>query len=145
MRRSVVVACSPARAFALFTERMDAWWPFDGHSMFDAEAEKVTFEPRVGGAVLEWDRGGRNARWGTLLAWDPPHRFVMTWHPGRPEATAQQLEVTFTAQGNETLVQVEHRGWQALLERAAEARSGYDGGWPKVLASFQAALAGGAR
>jgi uncharacterized protein YndB with AHSA1/START domain len=46
------------------------------------------------------------------------------------------VEVTFTDEGRRTRVDLEHRGWENLGERAAEARQGYGQGWPAVLASF---------
>jgi hypothetical protein len=35
-----------------------------------------------------------------------------------------------------TRVDLEHRGWEKLGERAAEARQGYSQGWESVLAGF---------
>jgi uncharacterized protein YndB with AHSA1/START domain len=115
---------------------MADWWPFGGHSLFEDRASGVEFEPRVGGAVEEVSVDGERGRWGTLTAWDPPRRFVMTWHPGRPVETAQELEVRFVPDGAGTIVELEHRGWEKLLERADEAQQGYSGGWGKVLEGY---------
>jgi hypothetical protein len=77
-----------------------------------------------------------------VLAWEPPKRFVMTWHPGREADGAQELELRFAAVPGGTRVELEHRGWQALGERARETRDAYDDdarGWPSVLARYQQA------
>lgn len=143
VRKSIVVARPAAEAFAIFTERMEFWWPFASRSIFEERARAVEFEPRVGGQVSEVSRDGERAPWGTLLAWDPPRRFAMTWHPGRDTETAQELEVRFVPVAGGTRVELEHRGWERLLERAVETRGGYESGWEIVLAGYVAACARG--
>jgi len=143
IRKSITVAVPRERAFAVFTRRMDAWWPFAGHSMFEEKSRGVAFDPRVGGLVEEIDLDGNRAAWGRLLAWDPPASFRMTWHPGREESSAQELEVRFIEVPEGTRVELEHRGWENLRERGAEARGGYDQGWGSVLDAYVAACADG--
>lgn len=145
VRKSVVVARTPADAFVLFTQRIGEWWPFAGHSLFEEKAETVVFEPRVGGEVCEISSGGDRAPWGRVLAWDPPHRFVMTWHPGREAAGGQELEVRFVPEGAGTRVELEHRGWEALRDGADAVRRNYEGGWALVLERYVACAATGAR
>ena len=50
-----------------------------------------------------------------------------------------ELEVRFTRQGEGTLVELEHRGWEGLGEIAEEARASYGTGWIPTLARFQEA------
>jgi uncharacterized protein YndB with AHSA1/START domain len=57
----------------------------------------------------------------------------MSWHPGRPLAVAQEVEVRFTPEGDGTRVDLEHRGWETLGVEAADARASYEGGWRTVL------------
>lgn len=141
LRKSIVVACPAEHAFRVFTERMNDWWPFEGHSIFDGDAT-VVWEPRIGGRVYERSADGEEGLWGTITAWDPPRSFAMTWHPGRGEETAQELAVTFTAEGNGTRVDVVHTGWDRAGDAAARMAS-YDTGWDTVLDVFaDAALAG---
>ena len=64
-------------------------------------------------------------------------RFVITWHPGRPDGPATEVEVRFDAAGAGTKVVLEHRNWEVLPEPAA-AREEYGNGWPGVLAAHQA-------
>lgn len=134
LRKAVEVSRPPAEAFAIFTERIAAWWPLaKGYSVYGADAATCRIEPRVGGAVSEHAKDGRTSVWGTVLAWEPPHRFVMTWHPGREPDTAQEVEVRFVGiRGVGTRVELEHRGWESLGTKAAETRAQYDGGWAVV-------------
>jgi uncharacterized protein YndB with AHSA1/START domain len=139
LRKSIVVQCTPEHAFTVFTERISDWWPFDGHSIFDDNAEAVVFEPRVGGRVYERSAGGDEGLWGALTGWDPPRGFSMTWHPGRGEETAQELELRFSAEGGGTRVDLVHTGWERLGDRRAEIGGHYDEGWDFVLGRFSEA------
>jgi uncharacterized protein YndB with AHSA1/START domain len=60
----------------------------------------------------------------------------MTWYPGHDSSQATELEVRFAAEDDGTRVDLEHRGWEILAERAQEARSGYDAGWGDVLGHY---------
>ncbi len=136
VRKSIVVQCSVERAFHVFTERMEDWWPFEGHSLFDAQGKAVVFEPRAGGRVLEVSTTGEEGLWGTLTAWDPPSGLAMSWHPGRGEETAQDLEIRFSPEGEATRVDLTHTGWERLGDRMAEIGGHYAEGWDVVLGRF---------
>ncbi len=133
VRKSVVVPLAPARAFRLFTEGLGRWWPLLGHSISAERAVSCGIEPRVGGLVYEVRDDGERFRWGEIRAWAPPARFVMSWHPGRDVSSAQEVEISFTAVPEGTRVDIEHRHWERLLERAEAARTSYDEGWNTVL------------
>jgi uncharacterized protein YndB with AHSA1/START domain len=132
LRKSIVVRRAPAEAFEIFTARIGSWWPRDRFSIHQAESATCGMEPRVGGEVFEVSTAGARERWGTVVAWEPPHRMVMTWHPGRPPSTAQEVEVRFMAVDEGTRVDLEHRGWNEYGEGAEEARGGYESGWAVV-------------
>jgi uncharacterized protein YndB with AHSA1/START domain len=137
VRKTVRVTAPPARAFRRFTEEMGTWWPLRSHSVGQADAETVTMEPRLGGRIVEHIRGGRQAVWGTVTAWDPPRRVAFTWHPGRAPDTAQDVEVRFTADGTGTRVELEHRGFERLGPTLGrKARRGYPLGWEYVLGRY---------
>jgi Activator of Hsp90 ATPase homolog 1-like protein len=140
LHKSIVVACPVEHAFRVFTERMNDWWPFEGHSIFDGDAT-IVWEPRVGGRVYERSQDGEEGMWGTVVAWDPPRSFAMTWHPGRDEETAQDLSVTFSDAPNGTRVDLVHTGWERLGGRMAEVGGRYDQGWELVLGRFTEAAA----
>jgi uncharacterized protein YndB with AHSA1/START domain len=141
IRRSVTVNAPVQRAFRVFTEELGSWWPFEGHSVSEGEAETAVFEGRVGGRLFERSRDGRELLWGTILAWEPPYRFVLTWHPGRGEDTAQELEVRFLGEDNRTRVELEHRGWEKLGDAMPKVVRSYEAGWDRVLGERYAAAA----
>lgn len=136
IRRTIVVRCSPERAFEVFTAETSSWWPFDSHSIAaDTErsrAERVVMEPRVGGRVYEVQADGAEASWGEMRTWDPPRRLVLAWKPNDRQQPPTELEVTFEPHADGTAVTLEHRGWERLGPRGDEAREGYAIDWPKV-------------
>ena len=142
IRKSVVVPAPVDRAFQVFTERFGEWWPLSDYSMaIDEELEGVSatgavIEGRVGGRVYEVRSDGTEAEWGTVLAWEPGARLVLAWKPNRLPQPFTEVEVWFTAEGDGTRVDLEHRGWEQLGDRAAQARIQYDMGWPGVLDRF---------
>jgi uncharacterized protein YndB with AHSA1/START domain len=144
IRASTSVRLNPARAFELFTARIDTWWPLDTHSRaaddFEGEGvkvERVDFQPFAGGKILEHLSTGQVLPWGEVLVWEPPARFVLAWKPNSNANPPTELEVRFTAQSDGTLIELEHRGWERLGEIALEARESYGGGWSIALARFQ--------
>jgi uncharacterized protein YndB with AHSA1/START domain len=141
LTKSVAVACAPAEAFQLFTAGISSWWPLATHSVFAHEALSCVFEPHVGGRVYERSASGGQAWWGTVFLIEPGRRLFLTWHPGRPPLTAQELRLHFVASEGGTRVELEHLGWEALGERAQETRKHYDTGWDEVLVSCFAACA----
>ena len=142
VRKSVTVPRALAEAFEIFTARMASWWPTEKYSIHLGETATCGIEPRAGGAVYEIARNGERCAWGCVLAWEPPRRFVLSWHPGRDPETAQEVELRFTPVPGGTRVDLEHRGWAKLGARAAGTRAGYEGGWETVLGKhFVAACA----
>jgi hypothetical protein len=142
--KEVWVESTPEEAFRRFTDEVASWWPMDTHSVSLAECQDVRFEkePEPSDAngfiviLLEEDLEGRVHVWGTVQIWDPPFRFVTSWHPGRGPEEAQELEVAFQEKDGGTTVRLTHRAWEALGPRAVEVRGRYDEGWLKVLKRF---------
>ena len=157
IEHEIRVAARPETVFAYFTDpaRMVQW--------MGAEA---TLDPRVGGVfrvafqpserVLEMGTPEEraelgevppvepNAALGEFVEVDPPHRIVFTWgwenelFETPPQSTS--VEVSFTSDGDETIVRLVHRrlpavavpfhraGWQHYLARLALAAVGEDPG-----------------
>jgi uncharacterized protein YndB with AHSA1/START domain len=136
LRQAVEVTMPVRDAFRVFFDEIDSWWPLASHSVGRKSAVSCRFEGHEGGRVYETRDDGSTQLWGCVAAWEPPHRVVFSWHPGRDVATAQQVELRFSEDGNRTRVELEHRGWEALGERAASARRSYEAGWPGVLTRF---------
>ena len=131
--KTVEVSLSPERAFRAFTDGLDRWWPKSTRSVSGERTASCVIEPRVGGAVYEVRDDGETFPWGRILRWSPPHGFTMSWHPGRPEAQAQEVELRFVEIETGTRVELEHRGWELLGAEAQRVRSAYDGGWEPLL------------
>lgn len=132
IRKTLLVGCTPERAFEVFTEEIGSWWPLHTHSIGGDKITEVVFEQQVGGRIFERHLDGGEGEWGRVLAWEPPHRFVMSWYPGHDATEATELEVRFAPDGDGARVELEHRGWEILGERAAGARAAYDPGWDEV-------------
>jgi uncharacterized protein YndB with AHSA1/START domain len=142
VRKSLVVNCSPERAFEVFTREIGTWWPLHKYSIGEDEITEVVFEEHVGGRVFERHADGGEGEWGRVVAWEPPGRFVMSWYPGRDASEATELEVSFSAEGDGTRVDLEHRGWEIFAADAQSPRESYDGGWASVLDYYERKLNG---
>jgi hypothetical protein len=149
VRQSTVVRSDVRHTFDTFVRTIGVWWPVTPFSAGQERVRDVTFEQHVGGRVYEtWD-DGTHVGWGTLRAWDPPERFVMSWNI---TSVATEVELQFRALGPAlTRVAVEHRGWDALTEeQLAEdcalpggyAGGSFDQGWARILARLAAAAEG---
>ena len=134
LEKSVRVPWGVDRAFRRFTDEIGLWWPRRMHSVGQRDSESVSMEGRVGGRIVERIRGASDATWGTITAWEPPHRVAFTWHPGRPPEEAQEIEVRFAPDGEGTRLLLVHRGWEKFGAMASRARRGYNIGWGYVLA-----------
>lgn len=145
IRRSVTVRCGRERAFEAFTQEMDAWWPKQTHARSvtefegdDVKVERIEFQAFAGGIVLEHMSNGETLPWGEVLTWDPPASFSLAWKPHPRPTPPTVVEVRFTARGEHTLVELEHRGWEELGEDAEELQAGYAEGWILTLERFRA-------
>lgn len=138
VEKSIQVALPLEEAFNLFTTGLSSWWPLAIHAVRQDDDDVVSckIEEHEGGRVYEIHKDGSEATWGTVLAWEPPQRFMMSWHPGRDENTAQELEVLFEAEGEGTRLELIHRGWEILGEEAEKTREGYITGWDDVLGHY---------
>ena len=141
IRREILVDANPQTAFEVFTGRIAQWWPLAEHSVYGAGAT-VAFD---GGQIVERSPDGAIALWGTVTRWEPPGVLAFSWHPGHSPERAGHVEVTFAAAAGQTLVTLEHTGWEVFADPAA-ARAEYNQGWPMVLECYRehAAQAGSA-
>lgn len=134
------LAVDPSSAFELFTNGIRQWWPVASHSINGEAVADIRFDAQVGGRVVEVGSDGTEVAWAEIMAWDPPHRFVLSWHPNPDPIAASVLEVRFTATadgGTELLL--EHRGWEEFGADGGELRDGYDTGWDIVLGTYEEA------
>ena len=144
VRHEVVVHGTPEQAFIAFTERMDEIKPKE-HNLLASPIVSTTFEPRVGGPIVDRGEDGSECWWARVLAFDPPDRLMFswdispTWQLESDPANASEVEVRFIAEGpDRTRVALEHRhldrhgpGWPSLRAGIDDAQ-----GWPLYLARF---------
>jgi uncharacterized protein YndB with AHSA1/START domain len=145
VKKEVVVEASAERAFRVFTDKFDQWWPRD-HHIGKAELKAAIIEPRVGGRWYEIGVDDSQCEWGSVLVWDPPRRLVMAWQLNAdwqydPDLVTE-LELRFiTIAPMLTRVELEHRNMERFGERALQMREALDsaGGWITHLTRFAAA------
>jgi uncharacterized protein YndB with AHSA1/START domain len=136
VRKTVSVACSPARAWEVFAGEVASWWPTKTHSIHHDGVRDVVLEPREGGEMYEIAESGEREHWARVTAWEPPKRLVLAWQVNPETAAPTEIEVTFTPEGDGTRVELEHRNWEQAGESAAGMRDNYENGWDIVLAPF---------
>jgi DNA-binding transcriptional ArsR family regulator/uncharacterized protein YndB with AHSA1/START domain len=146
--KSIVVDVRPTRAFAFFLDQ-ESWWPITTHHMAKPAGETAVLEPFVGGRWYERAHDGSETDWGRVLAFEPPHRILLSWQMSadwnyEPDPDrASQIEVTFLPEGRDwTRVVYEHRHLERYGEDAEQMRTILDR--PKaaeaVLHAFHAAV-----
>jgi uncharacterized protein YndB with AHSA1/START domain len=140
VRKTVTVDCVVEEAFRVFTADAMSWWPIDSHSIHGKAVKEVVFEGREGGEVYELTVDGEKGHWATVLTWDPPTRLVLAWNILEREPVPTEVDVRFVAEGEGTRVELEHRGWEAVAEKAAAKRESYDTGWGQVLGVYAASV-----
>lgn len=144
VRVEVTIQAPLERAFAVFTEQCDAWWP-RAYRLSGGERTDVVIEPGEHGRWYERSADGTECDWGRVLTWDPPAHLALAWQIA-PDFTAEtdaerasHVDVRFTAEGpDRTVVTLVHSGferhgdnWPALREGVA-----HEGGWPGILATY---------
>jgi uncharacterized protein YndB with AHSA1/START domain len=144
VRAQVVVDAPLERAFAVFTKEFGSFKPPE-HNMLAVEIAETVFEPRVGGHLYDRGVDGSECRWARLLAYEPPHRVVLSWDISpqwqleSDHEKTSEVEVRFVAEGPErTRIELEHRnlerhgeGWESMREGVADAK-----GWPLYLQRY---------
>ena len=144
VRSSVDVQAPIGRAIRVFTEDIGSWWD-PTHHILEGELAEMVFEPRVGGHVYDRGVDGSECRWARVLAYEPPHRFVISWDVSvqwRLETDrdkTSEVEVRFVElDGDHTRVELEHRnierhgpGWEEMRDAV-----GSPGGWPAGMRAF---------
>jgi hypothetical protein len=149
VRKSVRVQTGAQRAFSVFVEQMETWWPAT-HHIGNTPFQAIFIEPRVGGRWYERNVKGEDCTWGWVLAWDPPHAVRLSWHvgPGHdspdwkfdPDTSrASELEIRFLPQGpHSTLIELEHSKLERHGEGYEQLRALFDGpgAWVSILEQF---------
>ena len=145
VRTSVRVEVPIERAFRVFTEGFDGWWP-RSHHIAATDMMAAVLEPKMNGRWFERDAAGQECDWGRVLAWDPPRHLALSWHLNAdfhydPDpAHASRVDVQFAADGDgATLVELIHSELDrhgSEWPKLAQGISSEDGGWPSLLQLF---------
>src|SRR5580658_6612400 len=142
--KSITVRAGAERAFRVFTEGIDTWWP-RGHHIGKLPAKKFVMEGRTGGRCYTEQTDGSECDWGQVIEWEPPRRFVMAWQVSptwqyEPDvAKSSEVEVRFTPERDgSTRVDLEHRGFERHGAGWEQMRAQIDtqGGWGGMLQLF---------
>jgi uncharacterized protein YndB with AHSA1/START domain len=136
-------------AWRVFTESMGTWWPLANFKIGKAKAVDAVIEPRVGGRWYEQGEDGSTCQWGSVLAWEPPSRLLLSWDINADwqydPALKTELEVRFIPEGADaTRVELEHRHLDRYGARRDEMRTIFDttGDWGRLLQAFAQAAQG---
>jgi hypothetical protein len=143
LAHSVEVGCPLAHAFAVFTRRIDDWWP-PGHRR--SPTGRLQLEEGVGGRLVEGGDDGAEVELGRVVRWDPPEGskagLAYTWRPGAPRDRTTLVEVTFTQVAGVTRVDVVHSEGDSGLGAEWPSRAArFDANWAEVLPAYVGAAA----
>ena len=149
VRKSVRVKAPIERAFSVFVEQMETWWP-SSHHLGKNPFEMIVIEPRVGGRWYERGPDGEQCDWGKVLHWDPPRQVRFSWHIGpvagqekwgyNPDMDrASEVEIRFTPEdGGMTLIELEHCKLERHGGDVEMLRTAFDrpDAWGAILESY---------
>ncbi len=129
----------------MFTERFGDIKPPE-HNLLGAAIVETTFEPRVGGHIVDRAEDGSECRWARILVYEPPTRVVFSWDIGptwqleSDAANASEVEVRFIPDGR-----ARGSSWSTATSTATapgweHVTAGVDGddGWPRDLDRYVA-------
>jgi uncharacterized protein YndB with AHSA1/START domain len=152
VRKTIDVNAPQDVAWHVFTERIGAWWPLARFKIGKVDAVDAVIEPRNGGRWYERGVDGSTCDWGSVLAWEPPSRLLLSWDINADwqydPALKTEIEIRFIAAGRGTTrVELEHRKLDRYGARRDEMREVFDrgGDWGQLLALFARLAEGAAR
>lgn len=143
VRKSVQVQAPQEVAWRVFTEQMGTWWPLAHYKIGQAKAVDAIVEPKVGGRWYELGEDGSTCQWGSVLAWEPNSRLLLSWDITADwrydPALKTEIEIRFIPDGKSaTRVELEHRHLDRYGERRDEMRQIFEtgGDWGRLLEMF---------
>ncbi|WP_417772506.1 SRPBCC family protein [Stappia sp.] len=128
-------------AFALFVDRMAAWWPNEYTFSHDPDCH-LSIEPMVGGACTELAPGRPRIVWGTVLSIERPLYIRLAWQIGpnreviADPAASSRVMVEFRTAADGTRVELTHTDFLRHGDGADAYREAMSApeGWPLCLA-----------
>ncbi len=147
--KTIEVPCSQEKAFGIFVNDINSWWPLQTYSVAKKAgqvAKSLRMEPELGGRIVETDQDDTEYVWGTVKSFSPYDSFSMNWHPGKPPASASLVEVRFTRLENErTRVELVESNWEAAAagDRVGTSRTSRRPGWNLIFERAYKSACGG--
>jgi hypothetical protein len=133
IRKTAYLACQPARAFTLFTERATHWWPKDVRHTADPESE---IRMLATGRFWERASNGHEVELGRVLVWEPAQRLVLDFYPGTDERHPTEVVVSFREEKGGTRVVVEHSPKPESSTLWATGAPRFERSWTRVMAAL---------
>lgn len=147
IHKEVIVNASQEKAFRIFTDGFDSWWP-KTHHISKVEMEKAILEPKLGGRWYEKGVDGSECDWGKVIAWDPYSRFALTW-----QLTAEyqydpnfetEIDVRFEPLGSsKTRITLEHKNLERYGDKQKQVMGSIgneEGGWGGIMKLYAATV-----
>jgi uncharacterized protein YndB with AHSA1/START domain len=142
VKKEVVVNVPAERAFRVFTEGVDKWWPRQ-HHIGKSPLKRTVIESGVGGRWYSVCEDGTECDVGKVITWDPPKKLLLSWQitsTWQYDPSFQtEVAVDFVALGpSSTKVTLEHRNLHRYGVAAADIRKQIDqpGGWLLIMEEF---------
>lgn len=135
--RHINLECAPERAFHLFTNMIDAWWPRGHRRTPDAT---LIFETKIDGRLFERAADGSEWTMAHITKFDPPVTLELDWFPGSPQAPTH-VQINFSAVPNGSKVVIIHTPLSAKAKNIWGSKVHlFETGWDDVLAALRAQL-----
>ena len=137
VRHSVVVDAPIEKAFRVFTEDFGRFKPPE-HNMLGVGDRRDGLRASCRGPYLRPGVDGSECRWARVLAYEPPHRVIISWDIGPDLADRVRSGQDQRGRGalhrrrpERTRVELEHRhldrhgeGWQGVRDGVTATRAG---------------------
>jgi len=134
--KRIEVPCSQKKAFTVFLDEMDTWWPLDRFTtskMAGSSVKEIRVDAKAGGEIIEVSVEGTEYPWGKINTYDPFGFFSMDFHITHPDhetGPMSLVEVSFTAVDSQrTLVELKQSNWEVFGDMAKDIYGGYNFGW----------------
>jgi len=134
INKSVFLACSIERAFALFTEHASEWWPAE---------RRHTGDPRSVIRLLPsgrfWERAasGKEVELGHVRLWDPPRALTIDFFVGSDPDHPTEFFVSFAHEGKGTRLTLDHRPTEKSAEAWIKRAPAFETSWTLCLAGIE--------